>query len=96
MRVEYHPAVARDIADALRRYDAVSECLAHEFEKELRRVIAVARENPARFHLLKPAVHRANLQRFPYHVVYRDLPDGIRVVLVRHHRRDLTYGMERD
>jgi plasmid stabilization system protein ParE len=95
VRIEYHPAVEQDVAEALRRYDAVSQRLGEEFKAELRRVIAVAAAEPGRFHLLKPGFHRANLKRFPYHFVYRELADGIRVTLVRHHRRDPSFGMER-
>lgn len=95
MRVEYHPAVELDVAEALHRYDGVSQKLGEEFKAELRRVIAVATANPQRFHLLKPGFHRANLRRFPYHFIYRELMDGIRVMLVRHHRRHPDFGMER-
>lgn len=95
MRIEYHPAVEQDVAEALRRYDAVSQRLGEEFKAELRRVIAVAAAKPGRFHLIKAGFHRANLKRFPYHFVYRELADGIRVTLVRHHRRHLGFGMKR-
>jgi plasmid stabilization system protein ParE len=70
--------------------------LVAEFEAELRRVIAVAAKLPGRFHLIKPGFRRANLKRFPYHFIYRELPDGIRVILVRHHRRNPRLGMERE
>ena len=96
MRVEYHPAVEQDLAEALRRYDAVSQRLADEFKTEMRRVVDIAAAKPNRFHLIKPGFHRANLKRFPYHFIYRELPDGIRVTLVRHHRRDPSLGMERE
>ena len=95
MRVEYPPAVEQDVAEALRRYDPVSQRLGEEFKAELRGAIAVAAAKPGRFHLIKPGLHRANLKRFPYHFVYRELPDGIRVTLVRHHRRHPRFGMER-
>ena len=87
MRIEYHPSVRRDVAEAMRRYKAVSEKLADDFKAELRRVIAMAAVNPKRFHPVKPDFHRANLQQFPYHFIYREIPEGIRVTLVRHHRR---------
>jgi plasmid stabilization system protein ParE len=94
--VQYHPAVEQDVAEALRRYDAVSTRLAEEFKAELRRAIAVAAERPARFHLVKSGLHRANLKRFPYHIIYQELTDGIRVTLVRHHKRHPSFGMERE
>ena len=95
MRVEYHPDVKKDAAEALARYDSVSTRLGDEFKAELKRVIAVAAAKPQRFHLTKPGFHRANLKRFPYHFIYRELADGIRVTLVRHHKRHPSFGMER-
>lgn len=95
MRIEYHPAVRQDVAEAMRRYKAVSAKLATDFKTELRRVITVAGANPNRFHSVKPGFHRANLQRFPYHFIYREIPEGIRVTLVRHHRRHPDVGLER-
>jgi hypothetical protein len=44
---------------------------------------------------LKPGFHRANLEQFPYHFIYREIPEGIRVTLLRHHRRHPEFGMER-
>jgi hypothetical protein len=88
--------VRQDVAEALQRYDAVSQRLGEDFKAELRRVIAVAAAKPGRFHFLKPGYHRANLKRFPYHFIYRGLPDGIRVTLVRHHRRHPDFGTERE
>ena len=96
MSVEFHPAVEQDVAEALQRYDAVSQKLGEEFKVELRRAIAVTAAQPQRFHPIKPGFHRANLRRFPYHFVYRELADGIRVTLVRHHRRHPNFGMERE
>ena len=95
MRIEYHPSVRQDVAEAMRRYKAVSERLATDFKTELRRVIAIAGTNPNRFRPVKPGFHRANLERFPYHFIYRQIPEGIRVILVRHHRRNPQVGMDR-
>jgi hypothetical protein len=95
MRIEYHPSVRRDVAEAMRRYRAVSENLAGDFKAELRAVIELARAKPNRFHSVKPGFHRANLKRFPYHFIYREISEGIRVILVRHHRRHPEAGMER-
>lgn len=84
------------MAEALHHYDEVSRRLGDDFQKELRRVTALAAAHPGRFYLLKPGFHRADLKRFPYHLVYRELPGGIRVTLVRHHRRHPNFGMNRE
>lgn len=33
MRIEYHPSVRQDVAEAMRRYKAVSERLANDFRQ---------------------------------------------------------------
>jgi plasmid stabilization system protein ParE len=96
MRLEYHPAVRQDVAEAMRRYRAVSEKLADDFRAELRDIIALAFANPKRFRPIGPGFHRANLKRFPYHFIYREIPEGIRVTLLRHHRRHPDLGLERE
>jgi hypothetical protein len=93
--IEYHPAVEQDVAEALQRYDAVSQKLGNEFKAELRRMISLAAKSPDRFHQIKSRVHRANLLRFPYHFIYREIPDGIRITLVRHHHRHPEFGLKR-
>jgi plasmid stabilization system protein ParE len=95
MHVEYHPSVRQDVTEATQRYKAVSQKLADDFKAELRRVVAMASANPNRFHSLKAGIHRANLKRFPYHFIYREITTGIRVILVRHHRRHPDMGMDR-
>ncbi|HEX5219500.1 MAG TPA: type II toxin-antitoxin system RelE/ParE family toxin [Verrucomicrobiae bacterium] len=96
MKVEYHPAVEQDVAEALDYYDGVSPILGDEFKKELRHFINLAVANPGRFHPISSKFRRANLKRFPYHFLYREIPDGIRITLVRHHKRNPDYGAERE
>jgi plasmid stabilization system protein ParE len=96
MRLEYHPDVRQDVAEAMRRYKAVSRKLADDFKAELRGAVARALANPGRFHPVKPGFHRASLKRFPYHFIYREIPEGIRVTLVRHHRRHPEFGIQRE
>jgi plasmid stabilization system protein ParE len=96
MRIEYHPSVRQDVVEAMRRYKNVSKRLAADFKAELRGTIAIAAASPSRFHPVKPGFRRANLRRFPYHFIYRELPEGIRVILVRHHRRHPDTGIDRD
>ena len=96
MNVQFHPAVEQDAAEALQRYDEVSLILGDEFKKELQHVVALAAANPGRFHPVNSKFRRANLRRFPYHFLYREIPDGIRITLVRHHRRHPDYGLGRE
>jgi plasmid stabilization system protein ParE len=96
MNVEYHPAVEQDVAEALNYYDGISPVLGDEFKKELRHFIKLAATKPGRFHPASPKFRRANLRRFPYHFLFCEIPDGIRITLVRHHKRHPDHGIKRD
>ena len=65
------------------------------FWEELMMFIEAARATPERFHPSDGGLRRVNLKRFPYHFLYRVLPRGIRVVVVRHNRRHPHYGTGR-
>ena len=95
MKVGYHPAVQRDVNRALRRYDKLSGRLGDEFWDELKTRIKAAASNPLRFHPYLRGLRRANLRRFPYHFLYRVLPDRIRVTAVRHHKQSPKFGLQR-
>ena len=95
MRVGYHSAVQKDLNRILRRYDKESERLGNEFWDELNKYIEAAAANPLRFHPSVRDLRRANLKRFPYHFLYRILPDRIRIIAVRHHKQNPRFGLHR-
>ena len=51
---------------------------------------------PDRYHFFKADLRRVNLKRFPYHFRYRVVGDCVRVLVVRHPRREPDYGLEHD
>lgn len=96
MRLELHPEAERDLADAAAFYSGEgSPALAARFLAEFERV--------ARLLLRQPSLGtpRAGGRRgfptngFPYTVIYRELPDDIRVLVVKHDRRRPGYGSPR-
>ncbi len=95
MRVAYHPAVQRDVNGILRYYDDISPRLGDELWTELMSCIEAASQNPERFHFADRGLRRVNLQRFPYHFLFRMLPGKIRVTVVRHNKRHPDYGIKR-
>jgi len=95
MTVVYHPAVQREVGAVLRHYDRISPSLGDAFWDELMAWIEAARVAPERFHLTDRGLRRVNLKRFPYHFLYRQVARGIRVIVVRHHRRHPSYGIKR-
>jgi len=95
MEVIYHPLAQRDVLEVLRYYHEISPKLEGAFYDELRSVIASAARNPLRFHPTDRGFRRANLKRFPYHLLYEIQPKLIRVMVVRHHKRRPEFGLER-
>ena len=95
MEVVYHPLVRADVEEALTYYRKISGWLADEFQAELRDIIDRAAEDPLRLHLADQGFRRANIKRFPYHVLYEIRPECLRVMLVRHNKRHPQYGLPR-
>jgi len=95
MRVVYHPAVQRDVNKILKHYESISGRLADEFWEELTSRIAATSQNPGRSHFSTASLRRSNLRRFPYHFLFRELPEKIRITVVRHNRRHPDHGVRR-
>lgn len=87
MRVSFHSAVQPDVNKILRHYDQLSNRLGDEFWYEVSSTIERIEANPLRYHPAFADLRRANLNRFPYHLLYRVLADRIRIVAVRHHKQ---------
>ena len=83
------------VSNILRHYDGINARLGDEFWAELSLFIQKATENPTRFHLESPGRRRVNLNRFPFHFLYREIPGGIRITVVRHHKQHPKQGARR-
>lgn len=95
MKVVFHPLVQRDVSNILRHYDGINDRLGDEFWEELNSFINLAAANPQRFHFDEKGLRRVNLLRFPYHFLFREIDDGLRITVVRHHRQSPSYGRAR-
>ena len=95
MKVVYHPAVQGDVSRILRHYNGINDRLGDEFWEELNLSINQVIANPQRFHFEARNRRRVNLRRFPYHFLFREIPGGIRITVVRHHKRHPEHGLQR-
>lgn len=96
MRLVLHPKVYSDIDEIMEGYERVATPqIADEFYAELRRVMVTAVLRPESFSVREHDIRRMNLERFPYHVLFRIVGDAVRVLVVRHHRRHPSVGMRR-
>ncbi len=96
MKAIYHRLAAKDVRAIMDYYsDESGPGLAERFLAEFLRTVEKACGNPRCFPPLDGPVRRANLDGFPYHFLYEERSFGIRVMVVRHHRRNPDYGLRR-
>jgi hypothetical protein len=76
MKAVYHPAVQGDLSRILRYYDSINGQLGDAFWEEFNANVRLAAENPKRFHFERANRRRVNLQRFPYHFLFREIAGG--------------------
>jgi plasmid stabilization system protein ParE len=86
--LEFHRSVRDEINDAHDWYEHHQAGLGREFLDELEQVLAGIAANPARYGFAEDDIREGLLQRFPYAVYYRELPDRVRVLAVFHTSRD--------
>ena len=96
MGLNFHRLVQDDLEKVLDYYEREGGSkLADRFFAELEAVLGEIDRNPAGFHFAAPALRRANLPTFPYHLLFRQTPTTTRVLVLRHHRRNPNYGARR-
>lgn len=86
----------KPLAKIMEYYEQAAEVrLADEFYREFKRMVDSATDRPRSFAIRKGEIRRVNLRRFPFHFLFRVKGDAMRVLVVRHHRRDPSFGMSR-
>lgn len=95
MAIVHHPAVVTDIAKAVRWYRDIDPALALAFKQELNSALARIESAPTRFHFDVCGWRRLNLKRFPYHILFVEEQDLVRVLVVRHHHQNSRFGTSR-
>jgi toxin ParE1/3/4 len=96
MPLVLHPKVYSDIDRIMGYYEEVATPeLANEFYAELRHLMREAAARPQSFSIRERDLRRVNLQRFPYHFLFRIVGDAVRILVVRHHGRHPSLGARR-
>jgi plasmid stabilization system protein ParE len=93
--LDFHPAVRREADAGYRWYEQQRSGLGTDFLDEVERVLAAITANPARYGFADGDVREGPLNRFPYAIYYRVLPDRIRVLAVFHTSRDPSLWQSR-
>lgn len=96
MRLDFNREVFGDISRIMAYYEEIAGTqLADEFYSELRAHFQKAADFPESYSIRERGLRRVNLERFPYHFLFRISGDAVRILVVRHHRRDPAVGRDR-
>ena len=96
MRLAFHPRVYADLAEIMAYYERVATPeLADAFYEEFRHLAEQVSQRPDSFAIRERGIRRAELRRFPYHVLFRVAGESARILVVRHHSRHPALGMRR-
>ena len=95
MELFFHPVAAKDARAIASYYASISDELVARFWKELDDATEKIAAFPERHHFDFSGYRRANLEKFPFHLLFEERLDYLRVMVVRHHRRNPGYGLRR-
>jgi plasmid stabilization system protein ParE len=96
-KIRYHVEARVDVLEIVEYYeDKEGPELADEFISELERFIESVAERPLSYREVEPGTRRANLDRFPHHVLFQIIDDEmIKVIAVKHNKRHPAQGLDR-
>jgi plasmid stabilization system protein ParE len=95
MDLFYHPLAAKDAKTIAEKYGKISDELQRRFWREFDEGIASIKNNPGGHHFDGSGYRRYNLDKFPYHILFEERLDWVRIMVVRHDHRDPGYGLRR-
>ena len=91
MGLTVHPAAIAEAREARRWYEERDPKAADAFIRDFDAAVQRMLELPLAWPLFEAGTRRILLRRFPYHLIYREVPDGIQIVAVMHERRRPGY-----
>lgn len=94
--VVFHPEAIQELDDAVAYYAERSLKAASTFEATVETGVRSIAQNPNRHAYLRNTGKRAfRLGRFPYLIIYEELPTGIWIDAIAHERRHPDYWKNR-
>jgi toxin ParE1/3/4 len=93
--IEFDSEAADEVVDGYEWYLKRSPQAARAFLSEVDRAIDAIQASPAMFATYLHGTRRYLLKRYPYAIVYRELPELIQIVAVSHLKRRPGYWKSR-
>jgi plasmid stabilization system protein ParE len=96
-RIVYHVGARLDVLEIVEYYEQESgPDLADRFTTELEHFVEAIAERPQSYREHPKGIRRANLERFPHHVLFRIVDtETIQILSVKHDHRRPSYGLDR-
>jgi toxin ParE1/3/4 len=95
-RPEFHRLAEHELNEAAQYYDLEDPGLGAAFLGEVDRCLQSIQAHPEAGAIVRGAVRRWLLRRFPYALLYKIKPSGIRILAVMNLRRRPTYWVGRE
>lgn len=95
MNYSFHPGAEAELQEAENHYDAIDTALGNRFRAEFEASLERILDFPNAWQPLSNHSRRRRLVSFPYGIVYRVNPDGIRILAVMHLHREPGYWKKR-
>jgi plasmid stabilization system protein ParE len=96
VKIVFHPLVFSEIDAIMSYYEEIAgPALADRFFEDFSETVRKVSANPQSFSIRAGNLRRANLSRFPFNLLFRDFPDHVRILVLRHHSRHPGHGRER-
>ena len=89
--MRFHRAAREELREAARHYTDIQPELGGRFYDAIEQLLLEIRMQPGRFRVFDPPARRHFGSKFPYAVVYLDLPDRVWVVAVMHFKQQPGY-----
>lgn len=93
--LRFHRAAREEVRAVARHYAEIHPGLGGQFYDAIDGLVRDIRTQPTVFRMFDPPARRHFGSRFPYAVVYLDLPDRIWIVAVMHFKQRPGYWAER-
>ena len=95
MNVTYHPEAEVELRDAARYYEEQLPRLGERFLDAANLAVESIVQSPRIYRIVESNIHLCLMQRFPYAIYFRVLPDQIRILAWKHHSRNPEYWKKR-
>jgi len=95
-RPEFHRLAERELNEAAQYYEVEEPGLGSSFLQDIDRCLRSIEDRPEAGAILRGSVRRRLLRRFPYALLYKIKPSGIRILAVMNLKRRPGYWVGRE